>query len=242
MRTPERAALAVIVLLAAVAAVAHFADWAPLPTFAIATVALAGMAWIVSFATEQVGGHIGTAATGLLQATLGNLPELFVVLFALRAGERAVAQSAIVGSLFATALLVLGLVLVVGAVRAPGGIMRFNPKVARDTATLLLVCVFIIVIVGLALGARRATPRGGDLRGGGRAVAERLHRLGDSVHPIGPVPRGGERRDAAAGAPRLARAAGRRRRRRRFRLRLVRRRASPRYPTSSVSRRPSPAS
>ena len=67
------------------------------------------MAWIVSFATEHVGEHIGPAATGLLQATLGNLPELFVVLFALRAGERAVAQSAIVGSLFATALLVLGL-------------------------------------------------------------------------------------------------------------------------------------
>ena len=87
----------------------------------IATVALAGLAWIVSFATEHVGEHIGTAATGLLQATLGNLPELFVVLFALHAGERVVAQSAIVGSLLATALLVLGFVLVVGALRAAAG-------------------------------------------------------------------------------------------------------------------------
>jgi Ca2+/H+ antiporter len=101
--------------------------------FVIATLALAGLAWIVSLATEQVGEHIGPAATGLLQASVGNLPELFVVLFALHAGERVVAQSAIVGSLFANALLVLGLVLIVGALRAPGGVMRFHPKVTRAT-------------------------------------------------------------------------------------------------------------
>src|SRR5579863_3658230 len=122
MRTPERAAIVAIALLAALTAVAHYASWATLPAFLIATVALAGLAWIVSVATENVGGHIGPAATGLLQATLGNLPELFVVLFALHAGERVVAQSAIVGSLFATALLVLGIVLVVGSLRARDGI------------------------------------------------------------------------------------------------------------------------
>ncbi len=153
MRTLERAAVAVIVTLGGITALGHFAHWPALVTFAIATVALAGMAWIVSFATENVGEHIGPAATGLLQATLGNLPELFVVIFALRAGERVVAQSAIVGSLFATALLVLGLVLVVGAHASRDGVMRFNPKVARDTSTLLLVCVFIIVIVGLSLSS-----------------------------------------------------------------------------------------
>jgi Ca2+:H+ antiporter len=153
MRKLERAAVGAIVLLAGLTAGAHYAHWATLPTFVIATLALAGLAWIVSFATENVGEHIGPASTGLLQATLGNLPELFVVLFALHAGERVVAQSAIVGSLFATALLVLGAVLVVGALCSPGRVMRFHPKVARDTSTLLLVCVFIIVIVGLALSS-----------------------------------------------------------------------------------------
>jgi Ca2+:H+ antiporter len=153
MRAPERAAVAVTALLTLLAGVAHYAPWATLVSFVLATLALAGMAWIVSFATESVGGHIGAAATGLLQATLGNLPELFVVVFALRAGQRVVAQSAIVGSLFATALLVLGLVLVVGALRSRDGVMRFEPHVARDTATLLLACVFIIVIVGLGLSS-----------------------------------------------------------------------------------------
>jgi Ca2+:H+ antiporter len=79
--------------------------------FLVAAVALAGVAWVVSFATEAVGERFGPALTGVLQSTLGNLPELFVVLFALSAGELVVAQYSILGSLFTNALLVLGLVI-----------------------------------------------------------------------------------------------------------------------------------
>jgi Ca2+:H+ antiporter len=53
------------------------------PAFALATLALAGLAWVVSFATEQLGERFGPGVTGLMQSTLGNLPELFVVIFAL---------------------------------------------------------------------------------------------------------------------------------------------------------------
>jgi Ca2+:H+ antiporter len=119
----------------------------------IATVALAGLAWVVSFATEQLGERFGPAITGMLQSTLGNLPELFVVIFALQKGELIVAQTAIIGSILANALLVLGLVIVVGARRAPDGVMRFSKRLPRDTATLLQVTVFIIVLLGLSLGS-----------------------------------------------------------------------------------------
>src|SRR3954452_18956728 len=142
--------IAAILAATVLAGIAHYAGWAALLTFAIATVALAGLAYVVSFATEQVGERFGPAATGLLQSTLGNLPELFVVIFALRAGEVVVAQTSIVGSIFANALLVLGLVIVVGARAAPDGIMRFRARLPNDTATLLLVTSFIIVIIGLA--------------------------------------------------------------------------------------------
>ena len=50
----------------------------------------------------------------MLQSTLGNLPEFFIVVFALSAGEIVVAQTSIIGSIFANALLVLGLVIVAG--------------------------------------------------------------------------------------------------------------------------------
>ena len=97
-----------------------------------------------------MGERFGPAATGVLQSTLGNLPELFVVIFALRAGEVVVAQTSIIGSLFANALLVLGLVIVFGSRQASDGVMRFGPRLPNDTATLLLVASFIIVIVGVA--------------------------------------------------------------------------------------------
>jgi Ca2+:H+ antiporter len=109
---------------------------------------------VVSFATEEVGQRFGPAVTGFLQSTLGNLPEFFIVIFALAAGENVVALSSILGSLFSNALLVLGLVIVVGAARAPDRRMLFRARLPNDTATLLLVACFIIVLVGLSLADR----------------------------------------------------------------------------------------
>jgi Ca2+:H+ antiporter len=111
------------------------------------------MAWIVALATEQVGERLGPAATGLMQSTVGNLPEFFVVIFALQAGQKVVAETAILGSILVNALLVLGLVIVAGARRESDGVMRFNPRLPNDTATLLLVASFIIVLIGLTHGS-----------------------------------------------------------------------------------------
>jgi Ca2+:H+ antiporter len=121
--------------------------------FAAATVALASLAWVVSFAVEQVGRRTGPAVTGLLQSTVANLPEFFVVIFALGAGQLIVAQTAIVGSILVNALLVLGLVIVAGAHHARDGLMRFGARLPNDTATLLLMTTFIIVLIALADGS-----------------------------------------------------------------------------------------
>ena len=137
----------------AAAGVLHYADAPALVAFLVAAVALAGLAWVVSFTTEQVGQHFGPAVTGLLQSTLGNLPEFFVVVFALSAGEIVVAQFSIIGSIFANALLVLGFVIVVGARESSDGIMRFSPRLPQDTATLLFLSGFIIVLVGVSASA-----------------------------------------------------------------------------------------
>jgi Ca2+:H+ antiporter len=108
------------------------------------------MAWIVSFATDQVGRRFGPAVTGLMQSTVGNLPEFFVVIFALNAGQLIVAETAIIGSILVNALLVLGLVIVAGALRERDGLMRFSPRLPNDTATLLLISTFIIILIALA--------------------------------------------------------------------------------------------
>src|SRR6059058_5928850 len=127
LRTVERILLALILAVTDLAGVAHYGHWAAVPRFILATVALAGLAWVVSFATEQLGERFGPGVTGMLQSTLGNLPELFVVIFALQEGELVVAKTALVGSILANALLVLGLAIVVGARRSADGVMRFSP-------------------------------------------------------------------------------------------------------------------
>jgi Ca2+:H+ antiporter len=136
--------------LTAVTGVLHFATDLSVATFVLAGLSLAGLAWLVGIATESVGARFGAAVTGVLQSTLGNLPELFVVLFALRAGQTVVAQASILGSLFANALLVLGLAIVAGARAAHDGEMRFNPRLPSDTVILLQLAVFIIVLLGLS--------------------------------------------------------------------------------------------
>src|SRR3954463_2713957 len=116
--------ISAIAAVTVAAGVAHYANATPVLTFGIATVALAGLAWIVSFATEQVGERFGPAVTGVLQSTLGNLPEFFIVVFALAAGELVVASASIIGSIFANALLVLGVVILAGCAESDDGVMR----------------------------------------------------------------------------------------------------------------------
>src|SRR4051794_2899871 len=154
----QRLILGAVGALTVVTGVMHYAGVSPTATFIVAGAALAGLAWIVSFATEQVGQRFGPAITGFMQSTLGNLPEFFIVIFALSAGEVVVAKTSLIGSLFANALLVLGIVIVVGA-RVGDGCMRFNPRLPRDTTTLLLLALFTIVIIGQAVQSEAQAAR-----------------------------------------------------------------------------------
>lgn len=146
----EAALVALVAVLTALAGVGRYVTGFPdIAAFVLATLALAGQAWMVSLATEQLGARLGAAATGLLQSTVGNLPEFFVVLFALQHHDTIVALTAILGSILVNALLVLGAVIVAGSVKRPDRIMRFRTQLPNDTATLLLVASFIIVLLGL---------------------------------------------------------------------------------------------
>ena len=143
-------ASAVIGALVVAGAVLHFSGASAVATFVVNGIALGGVAWTIGIATEAVGARFGPAVTGVLQSTLGNLPELFIVVFALSAGELVVAQFSILGSLFANALLVLGLALTVGASKERSGLMTFGKRLPNDTATLLLLAVFIIALLGVS--------------------------------------------------------------------------------------------
>jgi Ca2+:H+ antiporter len=147
----DRIVLVGVAVFTLLAGLGYYGGWNSIVAFVFATIALAGLAHVVAVGVESVGELLGAGIAGFMQATLGNLPELFLVVFALREGEAVVAQSTVIGSIFSNALLVLGIVIVVGSRKAQDGVMRFGHRLANDTATLLIAATFIIVIVGLSL-------------------------------------------------------------------------------------------
>ncbi|MGH8234265.1 MAG: calcium/proton exchanger [Rhodanobacteraceae bacterium] len=116
--------------------------------FICSGLAVALLAALVGRSVEQLGDRFGAGATGVLQSALGNLPELFIALFALRAGLIIVVQAALIGSILANLLLVLGLSFTVGGLRH--GPQRIDSQRARATAVLMLAAVAAMVVPSLA--------------------------------------------------------------------------------------------
>ena len=118
------------------------------PVFAASAVGLAGLAAMVGEGTEQLGRRLGPRATGVLQSALGNLPEFFIGIFALRAGLLDVVRAALVGSILANTLLVLGLAFLLGGLRH--GPQRFGADQTRLISTLLVLAVAALAIPTIA--------------------------------------------------------------------------------------------
>jgi Ca2+:H+ antiporter len=140
--------LGLAAVLVAAAAVAHFADATPVLAFAVAALAIAVLAFIVGSATDQLGSRAGSSVAGVIQSALGNLPELFIALFALREGLVEVVQFALAGSVIANSVLVLGIAFVAGGVR--NGTQRFDSPRARMIATLSVLAAAIMAVPALA--------------------------------------------------------------------------------------------
>jgi Ca2+:H+ antiporter len=116
--------------------------------FVVSGIALAGLATMIGKGTEQLGHRFGPRTTGILQSALGNLPELFISIFALQAGLVVVVQTALIGSILANTLLVLGLAFFLGGLRH--GTQRFHAPAVRTLATLLVLAVAALAIPTLA--------------------------------------------------------------------------------------------
>ena len=134
--------------LVVLAGLAHFGGWNSVFAFLVAAAAMALLASLVGRSVEQLGDQFGAGATGVLQSALGNLPELFICIFSLKAGLVDVVQAALVGSILANLLLVLGLAFVVGGLKH--GTQQLGSERARTIVVLMLLSVTAWVIPSLA--------------------------------------------------------------------------------------------
>jgi Ca2+:H+ antiporter len=144
----DRILLGSSALLTVLAGVADYAHWGSVVAFAVSAGAVCLLAAVVGRSVEQLGDRFGPGATGVLQSALGNLPELFICIFALKAGLVDVVRAALVGSILANLLLVLGIAFVVGGLRH--GTQQLGSERARTTVVLMLLSVSAMAVPSLA--------------------------------------------------------------------------------------------
>jgi Ca2+:H+ antiporter len=144
----DRIIFALSALFTVVAAVMHYGHGNETGTFIVAGFALAALAALVGRSVEQVADRLGAGATGVVQSALGNLPELFVCIFALRQGLTKVVEAAIIGSILGNVLLVLGAAFVVGGLK--NGTQKFDGGRARTLIAMMLLAVAAMLVPSLA--------------------------------------------------------------------------------------------
>jgi Ca2+:H+ antiporter len=135
--------------LTAATAVTHYVHSGRVVPFVVAAVALGALAAIVGRGVDRLGDRLGSGMTGVVQSALGNLPELFFGIFALRAGLVGVLQAALIGSILANVLLVLGLAFMIGGLKH--GTQRFSADSAGLIVVLLVLAVSVLMIPTLGV-------------------------------------------------------------------------------------------
>lgn len=148
MSGKDRRTIIIAVVAVALAAFCGHERFGPIPAFLTAAVALALLAVVVGHGTDQLGSKMGPGPTGVLQSALGNLPELMVCIFSLKAGLVDVVKGALVGSIMANSLLVLGLAFLLGGLK--NGTQKFRSEPPKMIAILMFLAVAALLIPSLA--------------------------------------------------------------------------------------------
>jgi Ca2+:H+ antiporter len=144
LTTSDRVLLGASAALVVLAGLADVGGWASVVAFVVSAAAVCLLASLVGRSVEQLGDRFGPGATGVLQSALGNLPELFICIFSLKAGLVDVVRAALVGSILGNLLLVLGLAFLVGGLRH--GTQQLGSERARTIVVLMLLSVTAFAI------------------------------------------------------------------------------------------------
>jgi Ca2+:H+ antiporter len=118
-----------------------------LAVFALSALAIIPLSALLGDATEELSGHAGPLAGGIINASLGNLAELIIGVLALRAGMVDLVKASITGSILGNLLLVLGASQLAGGLRYQS--QRFSRHLAGLNTSLLVIAVVGLVVPAL---------------------------------------------------------------------------------------------
>ena len=118
----------------------------PLLVFVASALAIIPLAGLMGDATESLARFLGPTLGGLLNATLGNAPEIIIGFFALKHGLVDMVKASITGSILGNLLFGLGVSIVAGGLRAPKQKLVFDAESSRVHAGLLMMATFGLII------------------------------------------------------------------------------------------------
>lgn len=148
MQRREKILIVAGILMTVIAGFATHAHLNAILLFGLSAVALVLVAMVVGHATDQLGKKLGPAATGILQSALGNLPELFICIFALKAGLDGMVKAALIGSILGNSLLVFGLAILLGGLK--NGRQKFHSEPPKMNSILMLLAFAAMAIPSVA--------------------------------------------------------------------------------------------
>src|SRR5512136_1336945 len=125
-----------------VAILAELLHGSALLVFAASALAVIPLAGLLGEATEVLAERTGPRVGGLLNATLGNMAELIITLFAIRAGLLELVKASIIGSILGNLLLVLGMSVLLGGLK--NGLQKFDRSHVGLDATLTILAVIAL--------------------------------------------------------------------------------------------------
>jgi Ca2+:H+ antiporter len=133
-----------LLILVPIAIGLAWAGASPVLVFGVAAVAIVPLSNIVGGSTETLARYIGPTLGGLLNASMGNAPELIIGLFALKNGLVSVVKSSMIGSVLGNLLLALGLAMFAGGLRH--STQRFNLESAKLATSMMFLAVAGLMI------------------------------------------------------------------------------------------------
>jgi Ca2+:H+ antiporter len=119
----------------------------PLLVFGVTALSIVPLSKIIGTSTETLGDYLGPTLGGLLNASMGNAPELIIGAFALKNGLITVVKASLTGSILGNLLLTLGLAMLAGGMRYRS--QKFNMHSARLANSMMFLAVGGLMVPAL---------------------------------------------------------------------------------------------
>lgn len=154
----------ILLACAPVAVAADIMEMGSVPVFVLSALAVIPLAAFIGESTGHLARHLGPSAGALINATFGNLAEMIIAIFAVRAGLLEVVKASLTGSILGNLLFVGGLSMLVGGWKRDS--QKFNRLSSEATAGQMVIATAALLLPALFFYS-----------GGGESHPELMHEV-----------------------------------------------------------------